>query len=130
MAIEYFSKYPTIETKGFATGELCIKELVVSGFVPDMILLDYFLDSENPVSKDGLEVLVKLEEICKKYIENNEPSALIYAFYGKTLLNRNRYREAEDFVTLALKLDPKNKKAKDVLDELTERRDNDLVKNV
>ncbi len=64
MAIEYFSKYPTIETKGFATGELCIKELVVSGFVPDMILLDYFLDSENPVSKDGLEVLVKLAELC------------------------------------------------------------------
>ncbi len=64
MAIEYFSKYPKIKAKGFATGELCIKELVVSGFVPDMILVDYFLDSENPVSKDGLEVLVKLAELC------------------------------------------------------------------
>ena len=64
MAIEYFSKYPGIKTKGFATGELCIKELVVSGFVPDMILIDYFLDSEKPGSKDGLEVLEKLSELC------------------------------------------------------------------
>ncbi|GAB1443345.1 hypothetical protein MASR2M39_21850 [Ignavibacteriales bacterium] len=72
----------------------------------------------------------KLEEICKKYIETKEPSALIYAFYGKTLLNKSRYREAEDYVSLALKLDPTNAKAKAVLDELTERRDNDLVKNV
>ncbi|TAH40768.1 MAG: response regulator [Bacteroidetes bacterium] len=64
MAIDYFSKYPGLKTKTYATGELCIKDLVVSGFVPDMILLDYFLDSESPGSKDGLEVLVKLAELC------------------------------------------------------------------
>jgi tetratricopeptide (TPR) repeat protein len=72
----------------------------------------------------------KMEEICKKFIANNEPSAVIYTFYSKILLNKNRYREAEDFITLALKLDPKNQKARDVLTDLTERRDNDLVKNV
>lgn len=64
MAIEYFAKYEAIETKGFSTGELCIKDLVVSGFSPDMILIDYFLDSESSSSKDGLEVLVKIKELC------------------------------------------------------------------
>lgn len=72
----------------------------------------------------------KLEDICKNYITNKEPSAVIYTYYGKTFLNRNRYREAEDFVKKALEIDPKNKNAKAVLDEITERRDDDLVKNV
>jgi len=66
MATEYFSKYSGISTKGFSNGEDCIKELVVSGVSPDMILIDYFLDSENPGSKDGLEILVKLKELCPR----------------------------------------------------------------
>jgi len=66
MAKEYFSKYSGITTSGYATGEECIKELVVSGFSPDMILIDYFLDSETASSKDGLEILVKLKELCPR----------------------------------------------------------------
>ncbi len=63
MVIEYFSKYPGLTLKGFTNGDECVKEIVVSGISPDMILIDYFLDSEIAHSKDGLEILVKLKEI-------------------------------------------------------------------
>ena len=93
MAIEYFSKYPGIESKGFATGELCIKELVVSGFVPDMILIDYFLDSENPVSKDGLEVLVKLAELCP-----NSEIIMLSAVENQRVIDLARQKGASYYV--------------------------------
>jgi DNA-binding NarL/FixJ family response regulator len=64
MISDYFERYKGIVVKGFPTGDECIKEVVRSAVAPDMILVDYFLDSEIANSKDGLEVLVKLKEIC------------------------------------------------------------------
>jgi response regulator of citrate/malate metabolism len=64
MTKDYFSKYPEIQIKGFINGDECLKEIVVSGVSPDMILVDYFLDSQVSSSKDGLEILVKLKELC------------------------------------------------------------------
>lgn len=63
MLMDYFEKYPNLVVKGFTSGEECVKEIVISGVSPDIILMDYFLDSEVASSKDGLEMLVKLKEI-------------------------------------------------------------------
>jgi response regulator of citrate/malate metabolism len=64
MVQDYFEKYPGLRVAGFSSGEACIKEIVSKGSSPDIILLDYFLDSVNPSSRDGLEILAKLSEIC------------------------------------------------------------------
>ncbi len=93
MAMDYFSKYPGIKAKGFANGELCIKELVVSGFVPDMILLDYFLDSEKPGSKDGLEVLVKIAELCP-----NSEIIMLSAVENQRVIDLARQKGASYYV--------------------------------
>ncbi len=63
MLIDFFEKYPNITTKGFLTGDACIKDMIVSKVIPDLILLDYFLDSNSPASKDGLEILEKIKEV-------------------------------------------------------------------
>lgn len=63
MLVDYFDKYPGLTIKGFPTGDDCVKDIVLSGISPDMILIDYFLDSQVANSKDGLEILVKLKEI-------------------------------------------------------------------
>jgi DNA-binding response OmpR family regulator len=46
--------------KAFATGEDCLAHLDEA---PDFIILDYYLDSEVPGAKNGLEIL---QEIKKK----------------------------------------------------------------
>jgi response regulator of citrate/malate metabolism len=63
MLIDFLGKYPHLQIKEFTNGDACIKDMVVSRSNPDLILLDYFLDSENPSSKDGLEILEKMKEI-------------------------------------------------------------------
>jgi response regulator of citrate/malate metabolism len=63
MMTDFLEKYPNLTVKGFPTGDACVKELVMSGFTPDLILVDYFLDSESAQSKDGLEILSKLREV-------------------------------------------------------------------
>ena len=63
MLIDFLSKYPNLKIKEFTNGDACIKDMVMSKSNPDLILLDYFLDSENASSKDGLEILEKMKEI-------------------------------------------------------------------
>lgn len=63
MLTDYFSKYANIKIKTFPNGDDCVKDVVISKVFPDLILIDYFLDSVSSVSKDGLEVLTKLKEI-------------------------------------------------------------------
>ena len=53
-----------LKIKEFHNGDDCIKDIVMSNISPDLILLDYFLDSNITTSKDGLEILSKLKEIC------------------------------------------------------------------
>jgi response regulator of citrate/malate metabolism len=62
MIIDFFEKYPNITAKGFMNGDACLKDIVVSKVIPDLILLDYFLDS-SAANKDGLEILTKLKEV-------------------------------------------------------------------
>ena len=63
MLIDFFGKYPNLVVKGFTNGDECIKDIIVSKVSPNLILLDYFLDSTVASNKDGLEVLTKLKEI-------------------------------------------------------------------
>jgi DNA-binding NarL/FixJ family response regulator len=59
------SKNKNLKIKGYATGTACIKELVLgTAEEPDLVLMDYFLDSSFGASADGLESLTKLKEIC------------------------------------------------------------------
>jgi two-component system response regulator HydG len=64
MLTEHLSKYKSLNVKAFSNGEYCLKEIIVGNLKePDLILLDYFLDSKNSTSKDGLEILSKLREL-------------------------------------------------------------------
>lgn len=44
----------------FATGEDCLAHL---GENPDFIILDYYLDSEVPGAKNGLEILKEIKKV-------------------------------------------------------------------
>ncbi|MCX6274673.1 MAG: response regulator [Bacteroidetes bacterium] len=64
MLTDHLSKYPQLKVKEFSSGDACLKELI-SGNVaePELVLMDYFLESSFGASKDGLETLSKLKEI-------------------------------------------------------------------
>lgn len=65
MLTDHLSKYPNLEIKEFSSGDACLKELILGNVQePDLIFMDYFLDSSIGTSKDGLEILSKLKEIC------------------------------------------------------------------
>jgi len=55
-----FLKFPSATTTIFPTGELALEKIVTP---PDMIILDYQLDSIQPDAMDGLQVLAKLKKI-------------------------------------------------------------------
>lgn len=64
MLKDHLSRH-NLEVKEYASGNACIRELVIGTTKePDLVLLDYFLDSSFGTSKDGLETLTKLKEIC------------------------------------------------------------------
>ena len=64
MLSDHLSKYPQLKIREFSSGDSCLKELI-SGNVeePELVLMDYFLESSFGTSKDGLETLTKLKEI-------------------------------------------------------------------
>ena len=65
MLTDHLSKYPNLEIKEFSSGDSCLKELIIGSVQePDLIFMDYFLDSAIGSSKDGLEILSKLKELC------------------------------------------------------------------
>lgn len=65
MLKDYLSKYKKLAIKEFSTGNACIKEIIMGKAAePDLVVMDYFLDSTFGPSKDGLESLAKIKEIC------------------------------------------------------------------
>lgn len=65
MLTDHLSKYPNLEIKEFSSGDACLKELILGNVQePDLIFMDFFLDTAIGGSKDGLETLSKLQEIC------------------------------------------------------------------
>ena len=64
MLADHLSKYPKLRIMEFSSGDACLKELISGNVeVPDLVLMDYFLDSSFGASKDGLETLSKMKEI-------------------------------------------------------------------
>lgn len=62
--------------KGFSTAEQCIAEL---GDKPDLIVLDYYLDKDDPSAMNGLEALKKIHQY--------DPSILVIMLSGQESLS-------------------------------------------
>lgn len=54
---DYLQTHTGHEVILFNTGEACLNELDEN---PDIIILDYFLNSDNPEAADGLQILRKI----------------------------------------------------------------------
>lgn len=64
MLKDHLAKHAGLTVKEYSTGDACIKELIMGDTeAPDLILMDYFLDSSFGPAKDGLESLAKIKEI-------------------------------------------------------------------
>jgi len=65
MLKDHLSKYANVKIREYSTGDACVKELIIGTVEePDLVLMDYFLDSSFGPSNDGLSSLSKLKEIC------------------------------------------------------------------
>jgi two-component system OmpR family response regulator len=53
-----FSQNSEVSVKTFATGELCLENISQH---PDIVILDYYLDSVDPTAKNGIETLDKIK---------------------------------------------------------------------
>ncbi len=59
----FFTSKPYYDIITFATGELCLEKLAMK---PDIIILDYYLNSVKENAINGLETLIKIREINKQ----------------------------------------------------------------
>lgn len=80
---------------------------------------------------ETMKEMVKLEKLCRKYIDqNNEPSTVIYNSLAVTLLEKNRYKDAEGYLKASLATDPSNPGTHELLKKLNQKRNDDLVKDI
>lgn len=72
----------------FQSGEECLKHMHLN---PDVIVLDYFLNSENPNAKNGLEILKEIHKINPKakviILSGQEDGNLVYDFVRENATN-------------------------------------------
>jgi response regulator RpfG family c-di-GMP phosphodiesterase len=65
MMADHLAKYKNVEVVTYSGGDYCLKDLIFEKVQPpELILMDYFLDSNTVNAKDGLETLAKLKEIA------------------------------------------------------------------
>ncbi len=57
------SKLPSVTIKSFQTGEACLQQMKQK---PEVIILDYYLNSTVPYAWDGLTILKQLKKISSK----------------------------------------------------------------
>lgn len=73
---------------GFQSGEECLNHLHLK---PEIIVLDYFLNSENPNAKNGLEVLKEIKKRDSKVkviiLSGQEDGNLVYDFVRENATN-------------------------------------------
>jgi len=53
-----FLQYPEYETTSFSTGELCLEKI---NEMPDVIILDYYLNGLDAIAMNGIEILDKIK---------------------------------------------------------------------
>jgi DNA-binding NtrC family response regulator len=64
MLSDHLAKHTNLSIKEFSNGEYFLRELIMGNVEkPDVVLLDYFLESSPGTAKDGLEILGKLKQI-------------------------------------------------------------------
>jgi len=63
MVEDHLRRNPLYEVQSYSTGEECIKNLQAH---PDVIILDYELNSVVSEAKDGLEILQEIKKIDKE----------------------------------------------------------------
>lgn len=67
MLKDHLGKFATLQISEYSTGNACIKDLITGSVdEPDLIVMDFFLDSSFGPSKDGMESLSKIKEVCPK----------------------------------------------------------------
>lgn len=59
MLEDHLSQNRNYKVQSFATGEACLEEL---GQEPDVVILDFNLDSVEPYAKNGLEILKQIKQ--------------------------------------------------------------------
>jgi two-component system, OmpR family, response regulator len=58
MLTDHLSRYPSFDIKAFATGEECLENLYLE---PDIIILDFNLNSVDEKAANGLQILQKIK---------------------------------------------------------------------
>jgi two-component system OmpR family response regulator len=73
---------------GFQSGEECLNHLHLN---PEVIVLDYFLNSENPNAKNGLDILKEIKKRDSKVkviiLSGQEDGNLVYDFVRENAAN-------------------------------------------
>ena len=57
------NKLPLVKIKTFLTGESCLQQIKLK---PDVVILDYYLDSKVPYAWNGLTILKQIKKINPK----------------------------------------------------------------
>lgn len=72
----------------FQSGEECLNHMHLN---PDVIVLDYYLNSENPDAKDGLQILKEIHNINPQakviILSGQEDGNLVYDFVRENATN-------------------------------------------
>lgn len=72
----------------FQSGEECLNHMHLN---PDVIVLDYYLNSENPNAKDGLQILKEIHSINPQakvvILSGQEDGNLVYDFVRENATN-------------------------------------------
>ncbi|NOZ48052.1 MAG: response regulator transcription factor [Chlorobi bacterium] len=72
----------------FQSGEECVNNLHLK---PDVIVLDYFLNSENPDAKNGLEILKEIHDAMPEakviILSGQEDGNIVYDFVRENATN-------------------------------------------
>ena len=64
MLHDHLSKMSDFQIKDFGTGEECIRHIREKNEIPDIIFLDYYLNSIVKDAMDGLDALVEIKKIA------------------------------------------------------------------
>ncbi len=88
MLKESLNDNPDYNLIAFQTGEECLNHMHLN---PDVIVLDYYLNSENANAKDGLTVLKEIHNINPKakviILSGQEDGNLVYDFVRENATN-------------------------------------------
>ena len=94
MIMDFLSQYEGTVVKGFITGDACIKEIVNNKtVVPDLIIVDYYLDAVVASKYDGLDTVTKINEICPE-----AKLVMLTSVDNERIMNLALERGASDFI--------------------------------